>query len=318
VISKAVQTELHRHLDVSLRTETLLRLAQERGLEKSSMNLAEFRQKIIMSQPLTDLNAVLDAFTYFQKVLDHPDVLEQIAFEVVEDCYQEGTRKVELRFSPSFACGLSKLPWDHALDGFEAGLQRAIQKYPEMKAGLLCIGSREFGPESVDETVEFFLKHQDRFVGIDLAGHDGDFPSKLFEPSFKKAIKVGARITIHAGESTGPETIWEAIELLGAERIGHGIACVQDPKLMEFLRDRQICLEMCPTSNWLTQCVPAIEAHPLPQVLRAGVPVCINTDDPGMFGVTLQDEIRNCKTRMGMSEAEIEQCMQHADQASFI
>jgi adenosine deaminase len=140
----------------------------------------------------------------------------------------------------------------------------------------------------------------------------------MFEASFKEVIAAGGQITIHAGEASGPENIWEAIELLGAQRIGHGITSVQDPVLMRYLADKQICLEMCPTSNWLTQAVPSLEEHPLPKALRAGVPVSINTDDPTVFGTTLPQEIQICWQKMGMSEAELRLCQKNAWQASFL
>lgn len=313
-----VQTELHRHLDVSLRIETLLKLAQERGLEPTSTSIEAFREKFIMKQPLADLASVLGQFTLFQHVLDRPEVLEQVAFEVVEDCRAEGTRKVELRFSPGFVCQFSKLPWQDALDGFEAGIRRALAKYPEMKAGLICIATRDLGYDAVDQTVEFFLKHQENFIGLDLAGDEAGWPAHRFEKTFCKARDAGANITIHAGEGSGPESVWEAMEILGAKRIGHGISSIQDPKLMEHLSRNGICLEMCPTSNWLTHAVNDLRDHPLPKLLRAGVPVCINTDDPGIFGADLQHEIEICRKVMGMSEAEITQCFEHADRASFI
>lgn len=312
------QTELHRHLDVSARTSTMLRLAQERGLEAQSTSLEAFREKLIMKSPMTDLNAVLSQFSLFQMVLDRPDVLEEVAFEVVEDCRAEGTTQVELRFAPGFVCEFSKLKWEDALDGFEAGIQKALAKYPEMKAGMLCIAARNYGVDEAMRTMEFYLKHQERFIGVDLAGNEADFPSRLFEKPLKKAVSRGGKATVHAGEAAGPESIWEAVELLGAKRIGHGIRCVEDPHLMEYLAKNQICLEMCPTSNWLTQCVPSLKEHPLPQVLRAGIPVCINTDDPGIFGVTLPSEIEVCRREMGMSESEIAQCMQHAATATFL
>jgi adenosine deaminase len=189
-----------------------------------------------------------------------------------------------------------------------------------MRVGLICIASRDFGVDEVARTVEFYLRHRDRFVGFDLAGNETDFPCRLFEEAFKPLLALGrdARITIHAGEASGPENMWEAIALLGARRIGHGLRCVEDPKLMDYLAAQRICLEMCPTSNWLTRSVDSIASHPLPRVLRAGIPVCINTDDPGIFGVTLGHERELCRTQMGMSEAEIELCNRHAVEASFI
>ena len=313
-----MQSELHRHLDVSLRLSTLLRLAQERGIEAESTSLARFAEKIQLRKPLNDLSTVLATFVLFQHVLDRPDVLEQVAYEVVEDCWLEGTRLVELRFSPSFVCQLSKLRWIDALDGFHAGMTRALAKYPEMKAGLICIASRDYGPDAVEETIEFFLKNRDRLIGVDLAGPEIEFPGRLFEKSFARALDAGAAITIHAGEAAGPDSIWEAIDHLGARRIGHGISAILDPTLMEQLRIRGICLEMCPTSNWLTQAIPTFAAHPLPHVLRAGVPVCLNTDDPAVFATSMPQEIEVCRKHLGMTQAEIETCFEHGRKSSFI
>jgi adenosine deaminase len=298
--------------------ETLLRLAQERGLEAQSTSLEAFRQKIVLTKPLADLSSVLATFVLFQKVLDRPEVLEQVAFEVVEDCWNEGTRAAELRFSPSFVAEFSGLAWNDVLSGFENGMNRALKKYPEMRAGLICIASRDYGADAVDQVAEFYISNKNRFAGMDLAGNEAQFPCRMFESSFKKIVASGGRITIHAGEASGPENIWEAIELLGAQRIGHGISAIQDPVLMRHLADKQICLEMCPTSNWLTQAVPSLEEHPLPKVLRAGVPVTINTDDPTVFGTTLPQEIQLCWQKMGMSEAELKLCQKHAWDSSFL
>ena len=297
---------------------TLLKLAQERGLEAQSTSLATFREKLVMKKPAANLDEALALFTLFQKVLDRPEVLEQVAFEALEDCYREGTRMVELRFSPGFVCEFNELSWQDALDSFHKGITRGLIKYADMKAGLICIASRNLGAESVARTIEFFLNNQSSFIGLDLAGNEGDFPCRLFQPQFKMAIQSNAKITIHAGEGAGPENIWEAIELLGARRIGHGVSSIKDPKLMEFLNKNSICLEMCPTSNWLTSAVAEFKEHPLPLLLRAGVPVSINTDDPAVFGVTLPDEIRLCREKLGMSESEIDQCMGHAKKASFL
>lgn len=313
-----IQAELHRHLDVSIRTSTLLKLAQERGLEAQSTSLEAFREKLIMRKPFTSLAEVLSQFVLFQKVLDRPEVLEQVGFEVVEDCVKEGTTWMELRFSPSFVTEYNSLDWDEALAAFERGVEKAKARHPQARVGLLIIASRDFGEEAAAKTVEFFLKHEERLAGLDLAGPEVEFPCRLFEGAFKEAVKRGSNITIHAGEASGPQNMWEAIEMLGAKRIGHGIRCVEDPKLMEALAARKICLEMCPTSNWLTQCVKDLSEHPLPQVLRAGVPVSINTDDPGIFGVTMPHEIEVCRRQMKLSEVEISQCLEHARASSFL
>jgi adenosine deaminase len=310
--------ELHRHLDVSLRLSTLLELAQERGLEAQSTSLAEFDRKFVLRKPLSDLSSVLAQFTLFQKVLHRPEVLERVAFEAAEDCHLDGIDTIEFRFSPPFVAEHSGLTWQEALESFERGLARARSAFPGFRTGLLCIASRDYGPDEVDRVVEFFIKNRKSFVGLDLAGNEVGFPCRLFKDAFRKALSLGAAITVHAGEATGPDSIWEAIELLGARRIGHGISAIQDPQLIRYLAEKGICLEMCPTSNWITQAVPSFEAHPLPQVLRAGVPVCINTDDPAIFGVKLSEELEICWKTMGMTQAEIRSCFDHARKSTFL
>ena len=193
-----------------------------------------------------------------------------------------------------------------------------MKKYPELKVGLICIATREFGPDAAADTVDFFLKNRSRFIALDLAGKESAYPCRPFREAFEPARKAGAHITIHSGEDAGPENMWQAIEDLGAQRIGHGIRCVEDPKLMAYLRDKKICLEICPMSNWLTQAVPSLEKHPLPKILRAGIPVSINTDDPGVFGTPLPEEFRLCREIIGLSEEEVDLCYAAADRHSFI
>jgi adenosine deaminase len=161
---------------------------------------------------------------------------------------------VEFRFAPGFVTEFNSLSWNDVLDGFEKGLNLGMRKYPEIRAGMICIAVRDY-PEDIDKTVDFFLQNQKRFVGFDLAGNEVGFDFHSARHSFSKLKKAGAKITVHAGEGSGPENIWIAIDELGARRIGHGIACIQDRKLMDRLARDQICLEMCPTSNWLTQAV---------------------------------------------------------------
>ncbi len=313
-----VQTELHRHLDISARSSTVLELAQAQGIEGQSTSLAAFEEKLFLRQPLQDLPTVLAKFELFQRVLSNPEILERVAFETVEDCWNEGTRKVELRYSPSFICEKSGLQWLEASQAFHRGIKRALAKFEGMKAGMICIASRDYGAEMAHQTVQFFLANPDLFIGVDLAGPELDFPTRQFEQAFAPAKNAGKRITIHAGEAGGPDQVWEAIENLGAQRIGHGVHSIEDASLLKKLREDKICLEICPTSNWLTQCVPSLEEHPLPKLIRAGVPVAISTDDPGVFPVTLPSEIELCRSRMKLTDAEIESCLRAADRSSFL
>jgi len=149
----------------------------------------------------------------------------------------------------------------------------------------------EAGLPAAEQTLRIALDERpDGLISFGLGGPEIGVPRPQFKPYFDQARAAGLRSVPHAGETTGPETIWDALRELGAERIGHGISAVQDPALLTYLAERRIPLEISPTSNVRTRAVPSIDAHPLPRIVEAGVPVSINSDDPPMFGTTLNDE----------------------------
>jgi adenosine deaminase len=311
-------TELHRHIDVSVRHSTLHSLAQERGLVPNSTSLENFLEDFILFEPLKDLGSVLSQFSLYQKVLDRPDVIERCAFEAAEDAYADGIRTIEFRFSPGFVTEFSKLAWDECLEAFDSGLKRAMSALPGFKTGLICIASRDLGTDSVAQTAEFFLKWKNRFIAFDLAGDESAYPNPLYRNAIRPVIESGSKITIHAGEASGPDSVWSAIEELGAHRIGHGIRSVEDPKLMEFLRDKGILLEMCPTSNRVTSAWTDLATHPFKTCVELGVPASLNTDDPSVFGNSLSGEIRIARENMGLSDEQILRSFELAKEKSFI
>ena len=300
--------ELHRHLDVSLRVSTLLELAIERGLVTSGTSLELFSNEFLLKTPVKNLTDCLSKFELYQKVLDRFDVLERVALEAVEDCVREGLGGVEFRFSPTFISQYSRIPWLEILDGFESGLNKAKLKFPKFKVGLIVIASRDAGMSGVEKTIDFFLQHPTHFIGFDLAGPESGFPPRQYRELFKPLIEANANITIHAGEGESPDNIWGAIEDLGAKRIGHGISIITDSALIREAIKRNICFEMCPTSNYITACVIELSKHPIAPLLRQGLAVTLNTDDPGIFGVTIQDEIRVSQSAIGLSTREITKC----------
>lgn len=314
--------ELHRHLDASFRLPTLLELCQERGLATAGTSLEAFRRRVVLTAPMADLAEVLDAFVLYQQLFDRPEVLERLAFECVEDVAREGTSAVELRYSPGFVSERHGLGWDEVLDAIRRGIARARATHP-VEVGLICIATRDHGPDEAARTAAFYLDHRADFVGFDLAGNEVGFPPRTFERALaplraELAVDPGLHLTCHAGEAAGADHVWEAIELLGATRIGHGVHSVEDPDLVARLRERRIGLEVCPTSNWITRCVPSLEAHPIRDLVEAGVPVSINTDDPALFGNTLPHELAVCRDRVGMSDAAIEACRRAAWETRFL
>lgn len=154
-------------------------------------------------------------------------------------------------------------------------------------------------------------------VSFGLGGPEIGVPRGQFQPYFDQARAIGLHSVPHAGETTGPETIWDSIRLLGAERIGHGTSCVQDPELLEFLGTNRIALEVCPTSNVATRAIASLAEHPLPQMVQAGVLVTINSDDPPMFSTTLNREYEIAAGLLGLDQAGVKALAQNAVEASF-
>jgi aminodeoxyfutalosine deaminase len=177
----------------------------------------------------------------------------------------------------------------------------------------------EAGLPAAEETLRIALDERpDGLVSFGLGGPEAGVDRPQFKPYFDKARAAGLHSVPHAGESTGPETIWDALRDLGAERIGHGIAAARDPRLMAHLAENGITLEVCPTSNVRTRAVPSIDEHPLAALVAAGVPVTINSDDPPMFGTTLEEEYAVAARLLNLNETGVANLAKDAVAASFL
>ena len=177
----------------------------------------------------------------------------------------------------------------------------------------------EAGPPAAEETLRISLDERpDGLVSFGLGGPEIGVPRPQFKPYFDQARAAGLRSVPHAGETTGPQTVWDALRELGAERIGHGISAAEDPQLLAYLAERQIGMEVCPTSNVRTRAVARIEEHPLPRLIEAGLLVTINSDDPPMFGTTLDDEYAVAARLLDAGPAQVADLARNAVTASFL
>lgn len=316
---KTPKVELHRHLELSLRPETIWDLAEQAGKPVKSQK--DFQDRYLILEPMKDLGAVLHKFLDTQALLSSPEVLERIAYEACADAYnKENIHILELRYAPTFVQMNHNMSFEHIHEAIVAGVTRAELEYP-IAVGLICIVQRILPAKDAERVVDFAIENKDSFVGMDLADNEEGFDSKPFAPAFKRAAAAGLGITIHSGEAPNPDApkwVMDAVEVLGAKRIGHGVQIYRDKNVMAKVRDLGIVLELCPTSNLLTQAVPAMKSHPLKKLYEAGVKTTINTDDPGIFNTNMNREFRVCRDVLGFLQADLEKCMQFAAEASFI
>jgi adenosine deaminase len=310
------KTDLHRHLDGNIRLSTIVDLGRKHGIPLPSFDEEELRPHVQVTTPTPGLVAFLEKFRWSVGVLGDLEACRRIAYENVEDAHREGLGYVELRFSPWF------MAMPHGLDP-QGVVEAVIQGVDEGRAAfgvrteLIGILSRTYGEDICWKELEALLARRDDLVAIDLAGDEAGFPAPLFKRHFARVRDAGLHVTIHAGEAAGAESVWDAVRLLGAERIGHGIRSIDDPKLLDFLLERRIGLECCLTSNLQTSTVPDYASHPLKRFLEMGLLATINTDDPGISGIDLDYELRHAAPAAGLSPELIAQAQANAEKIAF-
>ena len=203
---------------------------------------------------------------------------------------------------------------------FLRGIKKAQKKFP-IAVGLICILQRILDLKTVASVTDFAIENKDTFLALDLADNEDGFEPRPFAPFFEKAKTAGMRITIHTGESPSPQAqqwIRDSIEILGAERIGHGIQAIHSPETTELLKKKNIPLEVCPYSNYLIQAFKAYESHPLKKLYDLGVPITLNSDDPGMFGSVLSDDYSIAQRYHHFQLSDFQKVNQIAYQHSFL
>ena len=311
------KTELHCHLEGSIRTSTIIDIAREYGLPLPSYEISELDRHIKVLDQWRDLHAVLQAFDIARESIASPEVVERIAWELFEDSARQNIKLFEVRFSPDWAFSGHHLDWDAALEGLLRAKRRAGQQFGIL-IGLIAITSRSLGPDSCVRTVDWAIRHRDHILGIDLADSERDFPLQDFVPSIYKAKDAGLKVTIHTGEDSPASFVVETIRLASPDRIGHGIHIIDDPSAIDLVRQRGITLEVNPWSNYLTSSVRRIEDHPLKKLFDLGVRVTINSDDPEILDTNLNNEYRIAHEIFGMTFDDLAACNRYACDASFI
>ncbi|HCR4061105.1 adenosine deaminase [Proteus mirabilis] len=310
-------TDLHRHLDGNIRPETILDLAQQHNIALPAYELETLRPHVQITKNEPSLVSFLQKLDWGVAVLADLDACRRVAYENVVDVANAGIDYAELRFSPYYMAMKHQLPIEGVVEAIIDGVQSALHAY-DVEIRLIGILSRTFGENACQQELNGLLKHQDKITALDLAGDELGFPGHLFQPHFNRARDTGWKITVHAGEAAGAESIWHAIKELGASRIGHGVKAIEDPRLMDYLAEHQIGIESCLTSNIQTSTIASLAQHPLKKFLEHGIIASLNTDDPAVEGIELKHEYTVAAPAAGLTAAQIRQAQINGLTMAFI
>jgi len=313
------KVELHRHLELCFRHETLVEIGPTIGIEVPT-DPEVFRRDWLITEPMVNLEQALRKFTNVQSVWGSAEIIERLTYEACEDAVAQGIRILELRYAPTFITqGHPGLDFCTTHGAVIRGLERAGEL--PIAVGLIGIIQKILSDEDAASAADFIIANRDTFVAMDLADQEIGFEIRRFKPLLDRARAAGLHVTIHAGEDDVPEAaehVRVAISELGAERIGHGIHIVRDGSVLELAAASGVCFEVCPTSNWLTSAAPSLAEHPIKRMIEAGVAVCVNTDDPGIFDVELCEEYERLVRHQGFDVELLERCNDVAATHSFL
>ncbi len=289
------KVELHQHLDGSIPVEVTWELMQHHGLAPVD-TIEEMRQLLVLqSEEEGTLLDYLDKFHYPLWVTQFYENISEVTYRIAKAAWSRGVRAMELRYAPIIHT-YAGLTLRQAIGSVLAGLNRAGKKLPGFRSGLIVIAMRQFGPhiakilarQAVAEAQH--LHERVGVIGFDVAGAERGNPPRLFKEAFTIARGGRLGLTIHAGEAEKAWAIWQAVDEVGADRIGHGSTAVEDKVLLRRLARDQICVECCLTSNYQTGAVERGEPHPIVRFLEAGVPVAICTDNTTVSDTHMEKE----------------------------
>ena len=314
---KFPKVDLHRHLEGSLRIETLLELAGSHGIKTSSKDDFYSLVQVQQNDPLTFSN-FLSKFQPLRLFYRSPEVISRVAYEAIEDAAKDNVRYLELRFTPVALGRVEGFPLGDVMDWVAESVQKASTDF-HIHTQLIASVNRHESPKLAEEVAHLTADRMSRgFVGLDLAGNEAEFSAKPFAPIFREAKESGLAITIHAGEWGGAGNVREAIEELGADRIGHGVRVLEDETVVSLARERKTPFEVCITSNYQTGAVPALLAHPLPRMMMADLTVTINTDDPSISKINLSNEYMIACDDLSLSHETLAETILTAAEAAFL
>jgi adenosine deaminase len=316
LIGRLPKAELHIHLDGCLRPGTMIDLARDTGVSLPTYD-PESLGRLMVVDDATNLEEYLGRFDLTVSVLQTPEALERVAYEMVEDAAQDNVRYLEVRYCPRLSqhWGLSL---DEVMEAELRGLERGERDFGCVTRVINC-SLRHYDPDLSVELAKLSVRFRDRgVVAFDLAGGEAGRPAGKHRAAFELAARGRLGITVHAGEAAGATSIADAIHSCGAQRIGHGTRLFEDPTLQRYIRDHRIPIETNITSNVQTRVVHRASDHPVRNYFDAGLNVTLSTDAWLMTGVSLSDEYWLAHTELGFTREEIDRMILNGFSAAFL
>lgn len=312
------KVELHRHLEGSLRLDTMLDIANQHGITIPADVLRLSTLVQVQEEDKFTFQNFLGKFNTLRLFYRSPDVIHRITTEAIEDAAKDNVKYMELRFTPVALSRAERFPLHDVVDWVMTSAQEAAKKYGII-VNLIASVNRHEGTDLAEQVAWLAVEHMKHgMVGIDLAGNEAEFKSEPFYGIFKEAKQSGLHITIHAGEWGPAANVKEAIEEIGAERIGHGVRVLEDNNIVAIASERGTAFEVCITSNYQSGVVNSLDTHPLMKMLDAGLNVTINTDDPSISRITLSHEYYTASEDLRMPQSALKQRIVAAAQAGFL
>lgn len=312
------KVELHRHLEGSLRLDTMLDIARQHGITIPADVLRLSTLVQIQEEDKFTFQNFLAKFNTLRLFYRSPDVIHRITSEAVEDAAKDNVKYMELRFTPVALSRAERFPLHDVVDWVITSANEASEKY-NVTVRLIASVNRHESTELAEQVAWLAVEHlSDGMVAIDLAGNEAEFKTEPFYGLIKEARQSGLHVTIHAGEWGPANNVKEAIEELGAERVGHGVRVLEDGNIVALARERGTAFEVCVTSNYQSGVVGSLDTHPLMRMLDAGLNITINTDDPSISRITLSHEYYTACEDLRMPQNILKQRIVAAAQACFL
>lgn len=315
-INNLPKIELHCHLDGSLRPKTIIEIAEKEGIHLNYKNIDEIKEAVTVPLDCKSLDEYLKAFEIPNLVMQSKESLRRITFELYEDAAEENVKYMEVRFAPLLHT-IKGLTVEEIIESVIEGMKDAEAKY-DIKGNIILGCMRFMSAKKAFEVVEKGKKFLGKgVVAIDLCAAEVEgFCQKFVEP-IKLAREYGYRVTIHAGETGIGKNVLEAVELLGAERIGHGVYIRNCEEAYKIVKERNITLEMCPTSNVQTKAVSSFSDHPIYDFYKDGIKVTLNTDNRTVSNTNMTKEIEITANEFGIDYEDYKKIYYNSVEASF-